>query len=691
MKTYKQIIIILMICCLPLPVHAAADFYVNGAVSASGAGTSWNTAFKTIQEGIDAASGTGGGEVWVAKSTYYIYETSSSDAVELTNGVHLYGGFAGTETSREDRDWNTNTTTIDGHQYSGSSNQVKHVVTAFEDSTVSGYTATFDGFTVTGGSSSMGSPPKRKLRRRATSPEEIFSTNGDGSGGGMLIWRCNPTVANSIFTGNTAGKAGGVYVMVATEFPSGSPNPAPTFTDCTFSNNSASARGGGQMNDVASHPTFIRCRFTDNTCDAKGGGMYNDFGCSPTLINCLFAENTAERASAMGADGTSSPKLVNCTVTNNYANDVGAGLYTGSYLGFPNEPTLVNCIVWGNFNQWGGPQDFNVWHENHFYISYSFIGNGFTSKDEGVIQDKEYTSDPMFVDPDNGDYRLQSTSPCVDTGTTSDSDVPENDIDGNTRDSMADMGAFETQAGAETGSLTVVLEPTDAVTAGAKWQVDSGSWQSSGATVSSLSVGTHTVSFKTVSGWTAPSDKTVTVSSGQTASATGTYTEIVQQTGSLEVTLSPSGAVSAGAQWQIDSGSWQSSGATVSDLSVGTHTVSFKTVSGWTAPSDKTVTVSSGQTASTTGTYTEIVQQTGSLKVTLSPSDAVSAGAQWQVDSGSWQSSGATVSSLSVGTHTVSFKTVSGWTAPSDQTVNIVAGQTGNITGTYTEEQQSDN
>ncbi|MCP4349603.1 MAG: hypothetical protein GY795_29330, partial [Desulfobacterales bacterium] len=46
---------------------------------------------------------------------------------------------------------------------------------------------------------------------------------------------------------------------------------------------------------------------------------------------------------------------------------------------------------------------------------------------------------------------------------------------------------------------------------------------------------------------------------------------------------------------------------------------------------------------------------------------------------------------LSVGTHTVSFKTVSGWTAPSDQTVNIVAGQTGNITGTYTEEQQSDN
>jgi len=220
-------------------------------------------------------------------------------------------------------------------------------------------------------------PPIRKSRPRATSPDEIFSTDGDGSG--MLIWRCSPTVANSIFTGNTAGKAGGVYVMVATEFPSTSANPAPTFTDCTFSNNSASGRGGGQMNDLGTHPTFIRCSFLNNTCDAKGGGMYNDFGCSPLLINCLFAKNTAERASAMGADGTSSPKLVNCTITKNYAYDVGAGIYTGSYLGPPNEPTLINCIVWGNENQWGGPTDLNVWHENHFYISYSLIGEGFTS------------------------------------------------------------------------------------------------------------------------------------------------------------------------------------------------------------------------------------------------------------------------------------------------------------------------
>ncbi|MBI5820984.1 MAG: hypothetical protein HZA88_18595, partial [Verrucomicrobia bacterium] len=43
-------------------------------------------------------------------------------------------------------------------------------------------------------------------------------------------------------------------------------------------------------------------------------------------------------------------------------------------------------------------------------------------------------------------------------------------------------------------------------------------------------------------------------------------------TGSLQVTLAPTAAVSAGAQWQVDGGAWQNSGAIVSSLSVGSHT-----------------------------------------------------------------------------------------------------------------------
>jgi len=496
----------------------AADYYVNVNNSTPGSGTSWSTAFDTIQGGIDAAS-SAGGEVWVAKGTYYVYSTSNADTLEMKSGADLYGGFDGTETSRDQRDWNANETVIDGHQSAGSGNQVQHVVTGSDN-------ATIDGFTITGGKarSGGGQPPKRGNRPRATSPDEIFESGGGGSGGGMLIFRTNPTVSNCTFTGNSAGKGGAVYVMVATEYPTQTPNDAPTFTDCVFSDNSASSRGGGVSNDVATHPTFIGCTFVSNTCDAKGGAMYNDFGCSPTLINCLFAKNTAHRATAMGCDGSSSPKLVNCTVTDNYAYDVGSGIYTGSYLAGANEPTLVNCIVWGNENQWGGPTDFNVWHENHFYISYSLIGQGFTSYGEGVIQ--EDGADPLFVNPDNGDYRLQAGSPCINTGTNSDGDVPDTDLDGESRSGNADMGAYEYTGIIETGSLQVTIEPQGAIDAGAQWKADSGDWQDSGATVSDLSAGEHTVSFGTVKGWTTPTSAAVTIIAGETAPVTGTYAPI---------------------------------------------------------------------------------------------------------------------------------------------------------------------
>jgi hypothetical protein len=152
--------------------------------------------------------------------------------------------------------------------------------------------------------------------------------------------------------------------------------------------------------------------------------------------------------------------------------------------------------------------------------------------------------------------------------------------------------------------------------------------------------------------------------------------------GSLQVTISPAGAVSAGAQWQVDGGAYQNSGVTVSNLSVGSHIVAFKPVSGWTTPSNQTVNVTANTTATTSGTYAAI-PMTGSLQVTIAPAEAVSAGAQWQVDGGAYQNSGATLSNLSTGSHTLSFKPVSGWTTPPNQTVTVSGNATTNASGTY--------
>ena len=63
---------------------------------------------RTVQAGIDAAAAVGG-EVWVAAGTY-------QERITLRTCAHVYGGFAGTETQRSQRNWSANLTILDGNQ-----------------------------------------------------------------------------------------------------------------------------------------------------------------------------------------------------------------------------------------------------------------------------------------------------------------------------------------------------------------------------------------------------------------------------------------------------------------------------------------------------------------------------------------------------------------------------------------------
>ncbi len=95
-----------------------------------------------------------------------------------------------------------------------------------------------------------------------------------------------------------------------------------------------------------------------------------------------------------------------------------------------------------------------------------------------------------------------------------------------TENPYADIYYFTTPKCEDIGSLKVTISPTEAVNAGAQWKVDDRDWKNSGDTESVLSVGNHTVSFKTISGWSTPSNKTVSISANQTISATGAYTVV---------------------------------------------------------------------------------------------------------------------------------------------------------------------
>ena len=77
-------------------------------------GLSWATAFPTLQEGIDKAFELGGGEVWVAAGDYNELRSNPYGALILRELVNVYGGFQGTETELNQRNYQTNITIING-------------------------------------------------------------------------------------------------------------------------------------------------------------------------------------------------------------------------------------------------------------------------------------------------------------------------------------------------------------------------------------------------------------------------------------------------------------------------------------------------------------------------------------------------------------------------------------------------
>ena len=80
----------------------------------------------------------------------------------------------------------------------------------------------------------------------------------------------------------------------------------------------------------------------------------------------------------------------------------------------------------------------------------------------------------------------------------------------------------------------------------------------------------------------------------------------------------------------------------------------------------------------------EADQSTGSVQVILAPQAAIDAGAKWQVDAdGNWHTNNETVGGLVVGSHTLSYTNLTGWIAPTNQSVQIVSGVTTTNTGTY--------
>nr|HQH74740.1 right-handed parallel beta-helix repeat-containing protein [bacterium] len=110
----------------PLPPRV---LYVRSGAPAGGDGSSWAGAFNTITAALRI--GGASDEVWVAAGTY-------RESVWLVEGMALYGGFTGTEQTREERNGTANVTTLRAGQ-----GEVAAVHGANQ--------AVLDGFSISGG------------------------------------------------------------------------------------------------------------------------------------------------------------------------------------------------------------------------------------------------------------------------------------------------------------------------------------------------------------------------------------------------------------------------------------------------------------------------------------------------------------------------------------------------------------
>ena len=92
-------------------IHANI-IYVDSTSTGLNNGSSWTNAYTDLRAAITAANI--GDSVWVAKGTYS-YPYGFGQQFQMKNGVKIYGGFTGNETSFSARNWITNTTILKGN------------------------------------------------------------------------------------------------------------------------------------------------------------------------------------------------------------------------------------------------------------------------------------------------------------------------------------------------------------------------------------------------------------------------------------------------------------------------------------------------------------------------------------------------------------------------------------------------
>ncbi len=301
---------------LPLPLNAS----------------DWSTAVNDLQVAIDAAQAND--EIWVKAGIYYPtaypldaagfptgnYTRDYTFYIEKTN-LGIYGGFAGNETLRNQRDVQINVSRLSGDLGtlgSTADNSYHVVITAYVDNTT-----VLDGFTISDGYGA-----------------------GSNSGG-----------QNSNYN-RTSG--GGLYNVAIRQTPWNQPvrmDSHPVLENLIFENNHANEGGalfnysgfGGVGNPIIRNSSFI-----SNSCSNIGGAVHNRAG-SMLLEDCTFDNNSStssgEALALVGWGATTNAIVRRCSFTNQAQ---GATVYLTKVDNYTFYPLIEDCSFIGNNSHTGG-------------------------------------------------------------------------------------------------------------------------------------------------------------------------------------------------------------------------------------------------------------------------------------------------------------------------------------------------
>jgi len=252
---------------------------------------------------------------------------------------------------------------------------------------------------------------------------ENFSTN---DGGGVFCQNVNTFIfTNNKVNYNSSGGGGGVRAESRNYF----------FANNIISGNSS----GGVFLPGSGAGTFLNNTITENTTMGDGGTItaYGDF---------IFKSNIISGNNGKGIFVYyKSLMMINNTISMNQ----GKGLHFNPDMASANTIcNIYNNIIWGN-----GDTDLykeGYGHESNLYHNIYTSASATWDNEEGNL-----TVDPLFQDPDNGEFHVVTGSPALNAGLNTAPGLPDTDLDGNPRiiDSIVDIGAYE--------RTTAALHPAD--------------------------------------------------------------------------------------------------------------------------------------------------------------------------------------------------------------------------------------